>query len=211
MSPRPEWLNLPNKITIARLVIAVLLFVLFSLQIHWNVGDRAVVLNLAALVFSICVATDWLDGHLARRWGMVTTFGRIADPFVDKVVVCGSFIYLVKLVPEIVWPSVAVVIVAREFLVTGLRSYLESQGVPFGARWGGKVKMLVQSMAIPALLIYEANFAGLETRPWLGDLFYWGSIALVVATLISTIISAWDYIAIALSGLARPTRETSVE
>ncbi|MCA8961099.1 MAG: CDP-diacylglycerol--glycerol-3-phosphate 3-phosphatidyltransferase [Planctomycetes bacterium] len=211
MSPRPEWLNLPNKITIARLVIAVLLFVLFSLQIHWEVGDRSVVLNLAAIVFSICVATDWLDGYLARRWGMVTTFGRIADPFVDKVVVCGSFVYLVKLVPNIVWPSVAVVIIAREFLVTGLRSYLESQGVPFGARWGGKIKMVVQSFAIPALLVYEANYAHLDSRPWMGELFHWGSIGLVIATLISTIISAWDYIAIAVTGIRESPREASVE
>lgn len=206
MSSRGEWLNLPNKITLARLGIAVLLFVLFSLQIHWEVGDRTLVLNWAAVVFVICVATDWLDGWLARRWGMITTFGRIADPFVDKVVVCGSFIYLVELAPRIVWPSVAVVIVAREFLITSLRSYLESQGTPFGARWGGKVKMVFQSFAIPAVLVYEANFAGAGADSTWGTIFFWLAEGLIIATLLATLISAWDYISLSLSTVGRRAR-----
>ncbi len=199
MSPGREWLNLPNKITIARLVIAVLLFISFSLQIHREIGDRTLVLNLATIVFIICVATDWLDGWLARRWGMTTTFGRIADPFVDKVVVCGSFIYLVKLAPDVVWPWVAVVIVAREFLVTSLRSHLESQGVPFGARWGGKVKMMLQSIAIPVILLYEANFSGQDPLVGWGLVFYWSSITLVISTLLATLVSMWDYISVSLA------------
>ena len=132
-----EWLNLPNQITMARLLIVVLLFVFLSLEIRgWGfIGNRHLALNLAMVVFIICVATDWLDGWLARRSGQVTVFGRIADPFVDKVVVCGTFIYLVKLTDHIE-PWFPVVLIGREFLVSGLRSYIESRGIAFGARWG---------------------------------------------------------------------------
>lgn len=201
-----NWLNLPNKITIARLIIAVGLFVLLSMELHADLRgwgwSRRTVLNAAWIVFVVCVATDWLDGWLARRWGMVTVFGRIADPFVDKIVICGSFIYLVKISPQFVMPWVAVVIVAREFLVTSLRGYLESQGVPFGARWGGKVKMVVQSVAIPAALCYEANFVGSDTAAAVG--FYWFCAILVILTLISTLVSAWDYISISRQALKKP-------
>ena len=102
MAKSKSVLNLPNQITLARLVIAVLLFVFLSLEIaDWGVaGSRHNALNLAMVVFIFCVATDWLDGWLARHTGQETVFGRIADPFVDKVVVCGTFIYLTRLAPQ---------------------------------------------------------------------------------------------------------------
>lgn len=198
-----HWLNLPNKITLARLVIAVALFALLSILLiaedrRWG-WDRSLILNIAVVTFVICVATDWLDGWLARRWGMVTVFGRIADPFVDKIVICGSFIYLIEITPLFVKPWIAVIIVAREFLVTSLRGYLESQGTPFGARWGGKIKMVVQSIAIPACLFYEANLTGQETAIATG--FYWFCFGLVILTLVSTLSSAWDYISLSRRAL----------
>ncbi len=189
-----DWLNLPNKITLARLVIAALLFVMLSLEIaEAGMGKRAA-LNVAFVVFIICVLTDWLDGWLARRRGMVTTFGRIADPIVDKVVVCGTLIYLVKLSPTLIKPWFATVIVAREFLISGMRSYVEGRGIPFGARRGGKIKMILQSITIPAVLLYQANFSLLaDGEPW-KLFFYRFAWALVLTTLVVTVLSALSYV-----------------
>ena len=193
-------LNLPNQITLARLVIAVLLFVFLSLEIAgWGIGSRHLALNLAMVVFIFCVATDWLDGWLARRTGQETVFGRIADPFVDKVVVCGTFIYLTQLAGDLIRPWVPVVLVAREFLVTGLRGYIESRGIPFGARWGGKIKMILQSVTIPMVLMYQANLAESDSA--------WAEITLTVCwvlillTVLATLLSAWDYMHLALKAL----------
>jgi CDP-diacylglycerol--glycerol-3-phosphate 3-phosphatidyltransferase len=198
-----EWRNLPNMITLGRLAIAMLLFVMLTLEISgWGIGDRHLALNLAAVAFILCVATDFIDGYIARRLKMVTAFGRLADTFVDKVVICGTLIYLVHLTPDLIRPWFVVIIVAREFLVSGLRSYMESQGIEFGARAGGKVKMVLQSMLIPAAMLVQANGES-GIYPWmLGSLdvvlaiLFWG-------TLISTVWSAVDYLMFAI----RATRE----
>ena len=198
-----EWRNLPNMITLGRLAIAMLLFVMLTLEISgWGIGDRHLALNLAAVAFILCVATDFIDGYIARRLKMVTAFGRLADTFVDKVVICGTLIYLVHLTPDLIRPWFVVIIVAREFLVSGLRSYMESQGIEFGARVGGKVKMVLQSMLIPAAMLVQANGES-GIYPWmLGSLdvvlaiLFWG-------TLISTVWSAVDYLMFAI----RATRE----
>jgi CDP-diacylglycerol--glycerol-3-phosphate 3-phosphatidyltransferase len=198
-----EWRNLPNMITLGRLAIAMLLFVMLTLEISgWGIGDRHLALNLAAVAFILCVATDFIDGYIARRLKMVTAFGRLADTFVDKVVICGTLIYLVHLTPDLIRPWFVVIIVAREFLVSGLRSYMESQGIEFGARAGGKVKMVLQSMLIPAAMLVQANGKS-GIYPWL-----LGSLDVVLAilfwgTLISTVWSAVDYLMFAI----RATRE----
>ena len=115
--------NLPNQLTAMRLALSVVLFVL----IVWKVYLAAFV------VFLVAASTDWVDGYLARRYGLVTTLGRILDPFADKIIVCGSFIFLAA-IPELqqyVQPWMVVVIVGRELLVTALRSFLEQQGADF--------------------------------------------------------------------------------
>ncbi|MFN0057814.1 MAG: CDP-diacylglycerol--glycerol-3-phosphate 3-phosphatidyltransferase [Planctomycetota bacterium] len=204
-----EWLNLPNKITLARLIIALMLFVMLSVERQTGaLGDR-IALNLACVIFVICVATDWIDGYIARKYQMVTTLGRIADPFVDKVVVCGAFVYLIDLT-EIIRPWFAVTIIAREFLVTSLRSYMESQGVPFGARLGGKIKMVAQSVAIPVVLFYQANLANSEDETTWKAIFYWLSWTLVWVTLVTTITSAWDYVRVAIRTHCESAAEESV-
>ncbi len=198
-----EWRNLPNMITLGRLAIAMVLFVMLTLEISgWGIGDRHLALNLAAVAFILCVATDFIDGYIARRLKMVTAFGRLADTFVDKIVICGTLIYLVHLTPDLIRPWFVVIIVAREFLVSGLRSYMESQGIEFGARAGGKVKMVLQSMLIPAAMLVQANGES-GIYPWL-----LGSLDVVLAilfwgTLISTVWSAVDYMMFAI----RATRE----
>jgi CDP-diacylglycerol---glycerol-3-phosphate 3-phosphatidyltransferase len=137
--------NLPNQLTASRLVLAVVLFALIAAE-QW----------LSALaVFAVAAFTDWLDGYLARVQGLTSSLGRMLDPLVDKVLVTGAFIFLLPFGTPEGWltPWMVVVVVAREFLITGLRSYLESLGVQFGADWLGKLKMVLQCAAIIAVLV----------------------------------------------------------
>ena len=188
--------NLPNQLTIARLILSVIFFVLLSLDLGpATEARRQIILNVAFVVFILAVVTDFLDGYFARRWGLISTFGRIADPFADKIVICGGFVMLISVSP-LVQPWLAVVIIFREFLVSGLRSFLESKGVAFGAAFIGKLKMIVQSITIPVLLFYEAN---LRTPPavspsWLPHFFHYATIAFTFSTLILTVASCITYL-----------------
>ena len=194
-----DWRNLPNLITLGRLGIALLLFAMLTLEISgWGIiNDRHLALNIATVAFILCVATDFLDGYLARRWKMVTAFGRLADTFVDKIVICGTLIYLVYLTPDLIRPWFVVIIVAREFLVSGIRSYMESQGVEFGARAGGKVKMVLQSMLIPAAMLLEANGES-DIGPVIFQALEIVTVILFWGTLVTTIWSAVDYLLFAI-------------
>src|SRR5436853_283453 len=122
--------NLPNQLTALRFLLAVVLFVLIGEE-QWL---------WSAAVFAVAAFTDWLDGYAARRMGLMSTLGRNLDPLVDKVLVCGAFIMLLPYPPArtglAAW--MVVVVVGRELVVTGLRSYLESRGARFGADWTGK-------------------------------------------------------------------------
>ena len=207
-----DWLNLPNRVTLARLFIAIALFVMLSWELHLptDAGGRSLILNIATVIFVVCVATDWLDGYLARRLNLITAFGRLADPFVDKVVVLGSVIYLVVLAPEVIRPWFAVTLLAREFLVTGLRSFIESKGTPFGARLGGKLKMILQSITIPVVMVYQANLADLDDGIVWKAIGYWTCWGMVILTLIATLLSAWDYVSVALASFGgSPPRSSS--
>lgn len=156
-------LNLPNQITIARLGLAIVFFVLLS-QYDQRLPQPAT-LDLAAIFFIIAAATDFLDGYLARKYGQVTALGRVLDPLVDKVLICGAFILMAG--PQFVDEAghnvtevrawMVVVIVSRELLVTGLRGFNESMGKDFGASIHGKVKMWMQSVAAPAILLLIAH------------------------------------------------------
>ena len=199
---RAIW-NIPNQLTMARLVLSVVFFVLLALQNHgktfgtFEAHKINLVLNLSLVVFVLAVITDLLDGYLARKWGLVSTFGRIADPFADKIVVCGGFIMLTGVTPRLVEPWFAVVVVFREFLVSGLRSFLESRGVAFGAVWSGKAKMVIQSITIPLVLFYEANIAWVSEptqKGWLAVTVYRLTIAFLVLTLVATLGSAVGYV-----------------
>ncbi|MFO0881629.1 MAG: CDP-diacylglycerol--glycerol-3-phosphate 3-phosphatidyltransferase [Gemmataceae bacterium] len=139
--------NLPNQLTASRLLLAVVLFACIAFE--WWVP--------ALGVFALAALTDWLDGYLARKQGLTSSLGRMFDPLVDKVLVTGTFIFLLPYGsrPDAGWltPWMVVVVVAREFLITGLRSYLESLGVEFGADWLGKAKMVLQCGAICIILL----------------------------------------------------------
>jgi CDP-diacylglycerol--glycerol-3-phosphate 3-phosphatidyltransferase len=156
-------LNLPNKITLARLFLS---FVFFVLIIQYSQrAPQPWMLDVAVVIFIIAAITDILDGYLARKRGLVTPLGRVLDPFVDKVLVCGAFILFAGSsfvnaegdnVTEVQgW--MVVVIVGRELLVTGLRGFSESIGKAFPASLHGKLKMWVQSIAAPLILLLVAH------------------------------------------------------
>jgi CDP-diacylglycerol--glycerol-3-phosphate 3-phosphatidyltransferase len=146
---RAALLNLPNQLTVSRLLLSLVLFALLELHLY-----------LASfVVFVIAASTDWLDGYLARKYQLVTTLGRILDPFVDKIIICGTFITLAANQASRVMAWMAVLIVGRELLVTALRSFLEQQGRDFSASLSGKLKMIVQCVAAAtcmALLYLDA-------------------------------------------------------
>lgn len=185
----------PNRITAIRFVGSLVLFAIFAI---WGdltpeqIETRRLPFLIAFWLFVVVAATDYLDGYLARRDKHITAFGRIADPFTDKVLILGTMVYLADMPwSEPFLPAtVVVVIVARELLVTGIRGYVESLGHEFPADKFGKIKMIMQSIAVGGLI-------WLEAWPW-GDAWFnfWKYFVsgLVVLTLIATVGSGVTYV-----------------
>jgi CDP-diacylglycerol--glycerol-3-phosphate 3-phosphatidyltransferase len=149
-------MTLANKITLGRFAVTIVYFVLLGLC-----GREAdsTLLYIAFFLFLAAVIGDGLDGYYARKYKQETNFGRIADPFADKILICGSFVFFLAIPPlkEIVPAWMVVVILAREFLVTAIRSAAESQGIPFHASGWGKIKMIVQSFVVATAVFYAAH------------------------------------------------------
>jgi len=143
-------MNLPNKVTLGRLTLVFVLLILMSF-------DGPGPLNAALVVFIVAAVSDFLDGYLARKYHMTTEFGRAADPFVDKLVVLGALIFLLRFPDTFVKPWMVVVVLARELLVTGLRAIAESRGIAFAADAIGKVKTVLQLVAIGVEILVIAN------------------------------------------------------
>ncbi|MGQ9575725.1 MAG: CDP-diacylglycerol--glycerol-3-phosphate 3-phosphatidyltransferase [Thermoguttaceae bacterium] len=168
-------LNLPNQVTYLRILGAIVMFV----AIVWEYYLVAFVL------FALAAATDWLDGYFARKYGQVTVLGRILDPFADKVIICGTFIFLaaVPQMARVPWglrPWMVVVMVGRELLVTAIRSFIEEEGFDFSAALSGKLKMVLQCLAAPACLFYLYWWSHYQTVPawvsWTMALLVWGAV-----------------------------------
>lgn len=145
MNFRSGLLNLPNLLTLGRIaaVPAVMICMLF---------DGRVTGFWAALIFGAAAITDWLDGWLARRWQIVTILGKFLDPLADKLIVMVALIMLIPLGRIPAWA--VFLILARELIVTGLRSIASSEGVVISASNLGKYKTIFQMTAIPALLLH---------------------------------------------------------
>lgn len=158
-------INLPNQITILRLVLAVVFFVLLAQYDTRAAVSRPWLLDVAAGLFIIAGLTDVLDGYLARKHNQVTSFGRVIDPFVDKILVIGAYAFLAgdgfinaqgeKISGVAVW--MVVVILSRELLVTSLRGVSEASGKSFGANIYGKAKMLLQVVTVVWVLLAVAH------------------------------------------------------
>jgi len=154
-------LNLPNAITLFRLVFAGVFFCFLTADEAWRY-------NAAFIVFVLAGLSDMLDGYIARKHKLSTDFGRVADPFVDKVLICGGFVFLMPLAPAIMRPWIVTVVIARELMVTTLRSFSEARKVAFAATWMGKLKMFFQSVTIGGVLLAKGMLSGWG---WVMDYF----------------------------------------
>ena len=189
-------LNLPNQITLSRLLLAIIFFVLLSqFSIHRHVGWK---MDLCLTLFVVAGVTDWLDGYLARRRNQITSLGRMLDPFVDKVLVCGAFILftstefvnrdLVNVTG--VSPWMVVIIVGRELLVTGLRGFSESRGKPFAADKLGKSKTIIQMVTAGWIMLYLGHGDLTQYGCWMSEV----KTGLIWLTVLITAISGISYL-----------------
>ena len=130
--------TVPNLLSAARMVLSIVFFVLVERE------DFAA----ATVLFLLAATTDWVDGWYARRFNQVSRLGRILDPLVDKVLVCGAFIFLAARGGTSILPWMAVVVVVRELVVTAVRAEMERTGRDFSAGMAGKLKMVLQCAAV---------------------------------------------------------------
>ena len=166
-------MNLPNKLTMAR-ILAVPVFIVLYMMGH-NI--------IATIVFILASLTDMLDGQIARKRGLVTNFGKIMDPLADKILVYSAFICIVQI--GIVPGWMLVIILFREFIVSGLRTVAAADGTVIAAGKTGKLKTILQMIAVPLLLLNNWPFSYIGIP---GDqIFLW-------AQLIMTIVSGVEYV-----------------
>lgn len=185
------WKLVPNILTFARLGLTFIFLAMILYSPH--VANRPLFLDVAFVLFVVAGLTDIVDGHVARRFNAATKFGRMMDPFVDKILVCGAFICFAWIgVPRffdwgpttlaVVHWSVVGVLVVREVYVTILRQRAEARGINFGAVAAGKIKMLLQSFAIGTVLIKTAH---VQTATW----GHWFTLVVFAAMIVMTILS----------------------
>lgn len=134
-------MNLPNKLTTLRMILVPVFIVAYLMGYNY----------VSAAIFIVASLTDFLDGHIARKRNLITNFGKIMDPLADKLLVTSAFVCMVQAGVVPAW--MVIVILAREFAITGLRSVAASEGVVIAAAWSGKVKTVTQMIAVIFLLI----------------------------------------------------------
>jgi CDP-diacylglycerol--glycerol-3-phosphate 3-phosphatidyltransferase len=182
-------MNVPNKITISRILLIPLFLIIMLFPFEWGDmhlfgADLPVTHFVGALIFIFASATDWVDGFYARKYNLVTNMGKFLDPLADKLLVSAALIVLVELGFAASW--IVIAIISREFAVTGLRLLLVEGGEVVAANMLGKIKTWAQIIAISALLLHNTIFEMIS--------FPFDDVALWVA-LIFTIWSGWDYFA----------------
>jgi CDP-diacylglycerol--glycerol-3-phosphate 3-phosphatidyltransferase len=156
--------NVPNSLTAARLVLSAVVFGLIAFEFYL----------LALVVFGLAALTDALDGYFARLLNQTTALGRQLDPLVDKVIVCGAYIFLLTVQASNLRPWMVATIIIRELLIQGLRSHLEGQGQAFGAKTAGKIKTVLQCFSISAILLclwLQPSVA--PSLEWTRDILTW--------------------------------------
>lgn len=187
-SPSQVIFNVPNQITIARLFLSIACFAFLGTGFYL----------VALILFALAAGTDWIDGYWARRYQQITQLGRILDPFADKFLICGVFIFLAAVSESEIVPWMAVLVVAREMLVTGIRSFFEEKGVDFSASWAGKWKMVFQCAAVLLSLLkltwIEGDTFSSGVPGWLDP----SLVILVWISIIMTVYSGWGYVRTAL-------------
>jgi CDP-diacylglycerol--glycerol-3-phosphate 3-phosphatidyltransferase len=184
-------MNLPNQLTVARLILTFVFVALLSLEdLSWSK-------TAALFAFAIAAITDFLDGYFARKHNMVTNFGKLMDPLADKVLMCAGFVLLTML--ELIPAWIVVVILSREFMVTGLRLLASAEGVVLAAENLGKYKTIFQIITVIYFLLFLAAKESLIgfLQP-LFNAFYLGpdnlGMVLIWTSLILTVWSGWSYL-----------------
>jgi CDP-diacylglycerol--glycerol-3-phosphate 3-phosphatidyltransferase len=189
--------HIPNLITISRLALTIVFFALLNIHGPGFGADFQRQMWIAFACFVIAALTDAVDGYLARKWHVESAFGRVVDPFVDKILICGAFIFFssndfinsVHIKEQYatgVHPWMAVVLIGREFLITSIRGLAEARGIDFRADWAGKIKMFTQSFAIGAVLVDLALAGQVDWVRQVRDISIW-------TTVIVTVLSATTY------------------
>lgn len=174
-------MNLPNKLTIFRIILipVFLVFLLCPLGL-----DKAICRYIAAAIFIVASLTDALDGHIARKYNLVTNFGKFMDPLADKLLVCSAMIALIECESVVNLPAwVVIIIIAREFMITGFRTLAVERGVVLAAGFWGKLKTICQMIMLVVLLLNIDN-----------KILIILSYTLIALSVILTIVSAVDYL-----------------
>ena len=166
-------MNLPNKLTMLRIIL-IPVFMIFLLTGHWYIS---------AVIFVVASVTDTLDGQIARRYNLVTNFGKIMDPLADKLLVFSALLCMIQLGVVPAW--MVVIMLARELLIVSLRAVAAAQGIVIAASWWGKIKTITQMAAVILLLI--------QNWPFGPDGFPLATIVLWIAV-IMTVVSGIDYV-----------------
>jgi CDP-diacylglycerol--glycerol-3-phosphate 3-phosphatidyltransferase len=183
--------TVPNLLSAARLGLAIVLFV--AIEQGWQ--------QAALALFLVAASTDWVDGWWARRFHQVSRLGRIFDPLVDKVIICGAYVLLAAATETAIAPWMAVVVVVRELVVTAVRAEMERAGRDFSAAFSGKLKMVLQCAAVALELAARAwpEWQPAAILPAVGSL---RQLAIVVswAAVIATVWSGLEYL-VAARGL----------
>lgn len=168
-------MNIANKITLLRIVMIPIFMILMLVKFPFH-------MEVALAVFLIAALTDKLDGHLARKYNLITDFGKFMDPLADKLLVTGAFVILIQLGRIDAW--IVFIILAREFAITGLRSIASAQNIVIAASNFGKLKTVSQIVAICILMLNNFPFSLLNLPV---------DIIAIYTTLIITILSGLDY------------------
>lgn len=167
--------NLPNQLTMGR-IFAIPVFIVLLLMGH-NI--------IATIIFILAALTDMLDGKIARKYNLVTNFGKLMDPLADKLLTMAAFICFVDLgwIPG--W--MVIVILGREFIITGIRQVAAAEGIVIAAGWSGKIKTVCQMVAIPLIMLNNWPFSMLPFPCPVDQIMLW-------AALVMTIWSGLEYI-----------------
>ena len=182
--------NLPNSITMSRICCIPLLIWMLSVYFpfHSFYGEQEIV---ASLLFILAAITDGVDGYLARSRGQITTMGMLLDPLADKLMITAAYICLVQFNPHLMKAWIAVLVIGREFLVSGLRSIASSEGFTIEASDLGKLKTVIQIVSVVAVILAHAWYA------WYFGWFImpveWIATASIYFMVLVSIISAVDY------------------
>ena len=169
-------MNLPNKLTVLR----VIMIPFFVVMLMLDGGANQIYRYIAAAIFIIASFTDFLDGSIARKYGLVTNFGKFMDPLADKLLVCSALICLIELGQLPAW--MVLIIISREFIISGFRLVASDNGVVIAASYWGKWKTVFQMISVILLIV------NVEALSMITNIALWIALALTVISLVDYIV-----------------------